>query len=327
MRAWMLASAAAAVLVVLLGGCGGSDNGSGEAPADSGAPYGAQTEDGPAAYEPRPYRPDPAEEYANGKRLAARMAQKALTYEPGASAREVASTLPRTEAGVASLAAALEPAVDPERRSVGEVVYPQLSGVTPTSLGAMVITRQVLEDAHGERESLTRVLDVRLRLSGQSWALDRIASVGGSPVPRPASLAAAAERVLEEPNISLSDSARWDIYRGSVDPTLLDALATAARRHQLSVGILRSGHPPNVWATERPSAHSQGFAADIYAVDGRPVVRQQRTASPAYELAEELFAGGAYQLGSPWAFGAGVGSSFTDAVHQDHIHLQQAPVT
>ena len=314
-----------AALAIAVGACGGSGEGSEGDPAGTQPADGGPAEATEATYVPEPYRPDPAEEYPNGKRLAARLAGKALTYEPGASARDVARSLPAARVDTATLAEALEPAVDPDRRSVGEVVYPQRSGVTATTLGTMVITRQVLEDPDGERETLTRVLDIRLSLSGGSWELDRIASVGGSPVAAPSSLTGAAERVLEDPSITLSDSARWDIYRGSVDPSLLDALARAAKRHELSVGILRSGHPTNVWATSRPSAHSQGFAADIYAVDGRLVVGQHRTGSPAYEVAAKFVAGGAYQLGSPWAFGTGGVSSFTDEVHADHLHLQQSP--
>jgi hypothetical protein len=317
-QAFIAALFALALALVVLS-CGGDD-------ASSSTAGGAsEVEDSPSAYLPKAYTPDPAEDYANGKRLAARIAQRTLTYEPGTSPLELARSLPRSATGEQEMARILAPSVDDERSSVGEVVYPQLSGVTPSSMGAMVITRQVLQDADGEREIVVRVLDVRLRLSGDAWALEEIASVGGAPVARPTSLPAAAERVLDNPNITLSDSARWDVYAGRVDDSLLDALANASEQHELFVGIIRSGHPTNVWATSRPSAHSQGLAADIHAVDGRLVVHQQRTGSAAYDLAQELAAGGAYQLGSPWVFGAGGVSSFTDPVHRDHLHLQQSP--
>lgn len=321
-------TAGVVLLGLVLSGCGGDDGGSDS--SAGGSASGSEIATGPgkpsasAPYSPKPYEPEPAEEFPNGKRLAARVAQRALTYAPGESALDVARSLPPAQVDAAELARVLEPVIYGGTGSVGEVVYPQLSGVTETTLGAMVITRQVLKGADGESESLTRVLDVRLRLSRGSWLLDRIGSVGGSPVPAPSSLPPSAQRVLDNPNITLSDSARWDIYRGMIDTALLAALAKAAKRHEFSVGILRSGHPTNVWATSRPSAHSQGFAADIDAVDGLPVVRQNKTRSPAYELARELSAGGAYQLGSPWVFGGGE-SSFTDAVHKDHIHLQQSP--
>lgn len=316
--------AALLALALATAGCGGGGD-SGGAGLGAGSGNGGADESAPAAYVAKTYTPDPAEVFPNGKRLAARVAQRALTYEPGTSALELARSLPRGAVTGRQLARVLEPAVDADMRSVGEVVYPQLSGLTADSLGAMVITKQVLQDAEGARRSVVRVVDVRLRLAGGSWTFEEIGSVGGSPVPRPSSLPAPAERVLDSPNITLSDSARWDIHRGGIDTSLLAALAAAAKRQELAVGILRSGHPTNVWATNRPSAHSQGFAADIYAVDGELVIRQHRTGSPAYEVAGALAAGGAYQLGSPWVFGNGGVASFTDEVHADHLHVQQSP--
>lgn len=272
-----------------------------------------------------PFVPDSAEVYANGKRLAGQIAQDALTYRRGATAREVAESLPDAAVSTRRLARILAPVVDPEMRSTGQVVYPQLSGVTETSLGVMVVVRQTLESADGARSSFTRVLDVRLRRSGGPWEFDSIASVGGRPMSRPASLPDEAERVLDHPNIELSDSARWDIYRGNVDPSLLTALANVADEHELAVAVIKSGHPPNVWATDRASAHSRGFAADIYAVDGELVIRQRQVGTGAHAAARMFFEGGARQLGSPWSFGGGR-RSFTDPVHQDHIHVQQAAV-
>ena len=87
--------------------------------------------------------------------------------------------------------------------------------------------------------------------------------------------------------------------------------------------VIQSGHPVNVWATTRRSAHADGRAADIYAVDDELVSAQREVGSPAYELTGRLIAAGAAQVGSPWDFAVGVGS-FTDPVHQDHIHLQQS---
>ena len=272
----------------------------------------------------RRYVPLPDEEFPNGKRLAARIAQRALTYSRGTTARELARTLPRSSLRAAGLARILRPAVDPDSWSAGRVVYPQLSGVTATSLGAMVVVRQTTENERGERRAWTRVVDVRLRRSGGPWSLDAIASVGGTPPRRDGRLSRPAAAVLNNANIVLSDSARWDIRRGSVDGALLRALRTAAKARKLAIGVIRTGHPRNVWDTDRRSAHSRGAAADIYAVAGRPVITQRELGSPAYQLAAQLFADGAYQLGSPWVFAGGESRSFSDPVHQDHIHLQQA---
>lgn len=315
---------AVALTVAVAPGCAGA--GDGEDAARRGADPAASP---PEIVEPprvERYEPIADEEFANGKRLAGRIAQRALTYRPGQTARQVAAALPPSSTGTGRLGRVLAPAVEAERWSVAEVVYPQLSGVTDTTLGAMVVMRQITGSEDGEQRSLTRVVDVRLRLSQGEWTFDTIGSVGGRPVDPPGEPSAAARQVLDSRNIVLPDSARWDILRGGVDDELLRALARAAATRRLSVAVVRSGHPPNVWATTRPSAHSSGSAADIYAVDGQLVIAQREPGTPAYELAEELYAGGAYQLGSPWVFGAGGFRSFTDPVHQDHIHVQQSPL-
>ena len=314
---------APALLAVLLASCSG----------DPGAPEESNRAQAPAAAPAvrstpptvAPYEPGADEEYPNGKRLAARIAQRALTYPRGMTARRMAAALPASGIGDTRLARILRPGIDPGAWSAAKVIYPQLSGVTASTLGAMVVVRQTTERADGSRRALTRVVDVRLANSGGKWALDAIESVGGSPAGRPARVSTAAKRVLDNPSIELAGSARWDIHRGAVDDELLRVLADAAENRRFSIAVFSAGHPRNVWGTARPSAHSDGLAADIYAVDSRPVIAQRSPGSPAYELAAELYAAGAYQLGSPWVFGTGGARSFTDAVHQDHIHVQQSP--
>lgn len=269
-----------------------------------------------------PYEPPSEERYVNGKRLAGRVAQRLTTFEAGATAEEIAAgAAPGTRAE--ELERVVAPLVDPAVRSSGEVVYVQLSGVTATTLGAMVLVRQHLEEATGTRRLVVRVMDIRLRRTNGPWSLDQVVSVGGTPVARPANLSPAAIRVLDHPNIELADTARWDIYRGGIDDGLLRALADAADRWRLAVSVLRTGHPLNVWATKRRSAHTAGRAADIYAVDGALVLRQRVRGGEARRLAAAFLVAGAAQVGSPWNLPPGGRRSFSDVVHQDHIHLQQ----
>lgn len=269
------------------------------------------------------YEPDSSEPYREAKRVAGRAVQALTTYRlgvrPGALAAKVVDSGAQTD----EIARALAPVVLSGRRSAGEILYAQLSGVTSTTFGAMVLVRQHLEDTQGRRASVTRVVDVRLRSSDRGWRLESIASFGGRPVSRPATLSPAATRVLDHPGIELPDTARWDIHRGLIDEGLLVALSEAADRRAIAVLVLRTGHPANVWATSRPSAHTSGFAADLYAVAGTLVVRQRGAASPARQLAAELIEAGAVQVGSPFALPPGGRRSFTDEVHQDHIHVQQ----
>lgn len=272
-----------------------------------------------------PYEPPAKEPYVNGKRLAGRVAQELATFGPGASATELASRVDAAGERPAELERIVVPLLNPARRSTGEVVYVQLSGVTATTLGTMVLVRQRLENAEGNTELVVRVMDVRLRRTDGPWSLDRVASVGGTAVPRPANVSSAAARVLDHPGIWLPDTARWDIYRGLVDEGLLQALGDAADQSPFAVTVLRTGHPPNVWATRRPSAHAAGRAADIYAVDSTLVLRQRTNGSSAHQLAAAFLAAGARQVGSPWILPPGGKRSFTDRAHQDHVHVQRTP--
>ena len=319
---------ALSALALALSACGDDDAGKRQAarPEAPAASPTTPTETPVPWARPERYDTNAAEGYPNGKRLAARVAATALTYPRGASALEIARRIGSSFAPRRELAAAIEPAVDPSMESFGQVVYPQLSGITPTSLGAMVVVRQHLRRPDRESRTVTRVVDVRLRRDGGPWRLERIGSVGGRPVRRPDDLPEAARRVLDNPRIAWSDSARWDIYRGGIDEGLLRALDDAAGRRRISVSVLRSGHPREVWQTSRPSAHSRGYAADIYAVDGRLVVRQQQAGEPAYALAASLVAGGAAQVGSPWVLAPGGSRSFSDHVHRDHVHVQWTPM-
>jgi hypothetical protein len=245
------------------------------------------------------------------------------TYPEGSTRRSVARAAERRlDFRQDDLARIITPLVDPAASSVGEVVYPQMAGTTATSAGVMVLVRQ--RRLAGERtSSATRVLDVRLtRKPGGRWRVERLAGAGGTPPERPAELSRAARRALRHPDLTFSDTARWDIQRGGIDDALLTALADAARERPLSVHVLRTGHPELVWGTGRRSAHSVGRAADIHAVSGQLVIRQRQAPSPAYRLASRFAAGGAAQLGSPWTFGA---NTFSDSIHTDHLHLQWTP--
>ena len=302
---------------VLLSACGGGAddvlNGGG-----ASAPQEAQ----PTCTQPPPFTAAADDEEPQLKTLAGRAAQRALSYEPGTSPGRIAARLGLAEPARSEAVDALAPTVDREARSCSRVVYPQFSGFTGTTAGFMVAVEQTVATPGEDPERVTRVLDVRLVLAGDGWKLDRLSSAGGAPPAERREPSTSERRVLEHPAITLTDSARWDIERGTVDEVLLDTLAEAAADTDLSVLVFSSGHPPNVWATDKTSAHTQGLAVDIWAVDGRPVASQREAGSPAYELAASFIAGGAAQLGSPWDLAEGA-QSFTDTVHQDHLHLQQ----
>lgn len=270
-----------------------------------------------------PYIPGPQEEIVNGKKLAADIAQAALTYSRGTTRQQHLDSL--SGFGGTASPEAIATVHDPSTRAWAKVIYPQLSGYTGDTMGAMVVVRQTREDPQGRRRTQKRVADVRLALKDNSWHLAELASLGGRPPRRLTDLSPVARKLIRNQNVKLPDTALWDIYRGRIDDGLLSALNEAARRTEISVAVLSTGHPANVWGTSTLSAHGPGYAADIYAVDGKLVINQREVESAAYKLTRAFLNDGAAQVGSPWILETGSSRSFTDKVHQDHIHLQQRP--
>ena len=212
-------------------------------------------------------------------------------------------------------------------------MYPQLGGLTfgPSLDRAcvMVVVRQTLLLDTGVESIATRTFDVRLINRDGRWRLENLADAGGTPVETPAaSLPDAARLVLEDSRIELPDSARWDILRGDIDERLLETMRKLAAVAPYSVAVLRSGHPRNVFGTDRISAHTLGRGVDIWKLAARPIILQQpRTSSRAHGFAEAALNDfDVPELGSPWDLDGPpvpgkVRPSFTDAVHADHIHI------
>lgn len=268
---------------------------------------------------PPPYQPLPDEPAADAKKLAADVIQAIGTYEEGAG------TVPAAEvrlAGTAdpALAQVASPLLVPDAQATVEVVYPQLGGLTDTQASVMVVARQRLL-REGTESSVTRTIDVRLTRSASGWAATSIASLGGEPpvTPTPSVLG---QEVLDHDAIDLPDSARWDIEAGTVDDRVLQLLLDLGAEHQIGVVTLASGHPYNVFASQSVSNHTRGRAVDIWSVDGQAVLLQRDPAGPLQALVTRLLAeSGLTEVGSPWDLDPVGGPSFTDTVHQDHLHL------
>lgn len=276
-----------------------------------------------------PYEPLPGDVYADAKRVGGRFVQALTTYEAGAGLDDVAvraAEPARPGLDPTTLAPAARPLHHPGVASTGEVVYVQLGGLhpasAPTTASTMVVVLQRVVTADGE-QAQTRTVDARVRLVDGRWVVDGLGDVGGIAVQRPADLSAAARTVLDDERIDLPDSARWDIHRGDIDPRLLSTMATMADRFPYSVTCLKSGHPRNVFGTDRRSNHTAGRGVDVWAVDDVPVVEQQpQVDTPAHTLTRALFeAGMVPELGAPWAFDGRGGRSFQNDVHRDHLHV------
>ena len=219
----------------------------------------------------------------------------------------------------------LAPIVHEGTWSRGRVVYPQLGGLEARRAAVIVVVEQTIGDVDGPRTE-TRVMDVRVRRDGPDapWRVEEVASVGGAPVERPDDLSDAATAVLDHPDIELPDSARWDVHRGEVDDDLLALMARMADHQPYGVVVLITGHSWNVFGTDRPSKHSEGRAVDLHrlAADGPLVIEDRSTGSPTHDLVRWLYdQPEVAEIGSPWALDGFGGRSFTDDLHQDHLHI------
>ena len=268
----------------------------------------------------------------NCKKAAADFVQ-ALTTGEGRAGPEagIARAMSLTGSGFdADQAAAVARPIFADVLSRGEIVYPQLGGLVPISPGArsasvMVIVRQQLISASGRSRDEVRVCDVRLGVQDGQWRVVELASVGGEPVNRPDVLDPRAARALDDARIELPDSARWDVHAGRISLNLLDILAAAAGQAPVSVTVLRSGHPRNVFGSTRVSDHTEGRAVDVWRIAGQPLVNTGASTGPAERVLRTAFASQVLaQAGSPVGSdldGPSRRRSFVNLVHQDHLHL------
>lgn len=285
----------------------------------------------PALAPPQPYVPLAQEPLPQSKQVAADFVLAITTRTRGqqpADAFAAAAAFTGTGfQGDRALAIAAPLFIEPV--SAGDIVYPQFAGLSPLTADArraaiMVVVRQRILTPAGTSTQTVRVCDVRLEVQEGSWRVVELASIGGEPVDRPAGLDPRAVRVLDDARIELPDTARWDVHAGRISLDLLDVLAVAAASAPVAVTVLRSGHPPNVFATTRISNHTQGKAVDVWRIGGQPVVATGAATGPARAVLDAALGDRRLrQAGSPEGsdLDGAKRRSFTDLVHSDHLHL------
>jgi hypothetical protein len=267
-----------------------------------------------------PYIVPPTEVAAEAKQLAVDIAQLLTTYEPADDHLERLAGL-TSGSGLGPLAEASEPLIRVGWWSRGEVIYPQLGGLTRDRASVMVVTRQTVGLGAEFEWTAVRTLDIRLVKGEAGWAFEYLSSAGGAL--EDLGDMSVAHRVVTDPRIEMPDSARLDILSGLVSPALLDLMAELAERTPYGVVVLATGHPHNVFETDRQSHHTVGRAVDIYRIGDRQVIDDREPGSATYAFVEWLYAHPAVvQVGAPWDLDGSVSSrSFTNEVHQDHIHV------
>lgn len=266
---------------------------------------------------PAPYVPIAGEPVPELKVMATEFLQTVGTYEEGGGNAEALAT--RLAGMPADPAAGVDRLLVATAASAIEIVYPQLGGLTEDAASIMVVfTWRLLED---DREtSVVRTADVRLRREAGAWRVTGVASLGGEPTGSP-EITPLAQAVLANDRLDLPDSARWDIQSGRIGDEILQVLQDLSQQHTLRVAVLASGHPHNVFESEYVSNHTEGRGVDIWAIDDTPVVSLRDPDGPLPALVQDLVAQGVTEVGSPFDVDGPGGASFTNTVHQDHLHV------
>lgn len=243
------------------------------------------------------------------------------TYDVGAGTAEAAVGRLAGIGASPALAAQSAGLLRPDAESAVDIVYPQLGGLTQDTASVMVVA-DIRTRVPGQPETISRqVVELGVRRTGDSWTADRMsppatpANTPGPPPPPEVAL------LLGNTNVELSDSNRRDLIEGRVDPRIVELLLRLAAQRRISVTTFASGHPEKVFGTDRTSNHTVGRAVDVWAVDGVPVADQRGPGSALELLVRQLVTEGVTELGSPFDIDGRGGSSFTDMVHHDHLHL------
>lgn len=204
------------------------------------------------------------------------------------------------------------------------ISYPQYGGLVLADglASMMVVADQLLLGppdgaTPGQPVRRSLVVDVRLSNIEGRWVVTD--ALPGRPGPAQPSVTPAVQAVLDDDRIVLPGPARADLLSGLVDDVVAAAMSTLATRWRIGVQVLQSGHPENVFETDRLSAHTIGRAVDIWSIDDVPVIDRERSQWRA--LMEAGVALGAPQVGGPLDLGPPSGPYFTDLVHQDHVHV------
>ena len=271
---------------------------------------------------PPPYEVLSGEVERPCKVAAIRWLETALTWTPQSGGGGGAADRLRRAKQPDTVAADVRPLLTGDVASTLAVTYAQYGGLARdrTSASVMVTAEQTVRPRAGERPLSRGVtLDVRLVKAGRDWRVSQVLLPPASR--RVEGVSDAARRTLASDRILLPATARADVDAGLVDDRVLTLLAELSDRWTLEVLVLRSGHPRNVFGTDRPSNHTLGRAVDIWAIDGIPVINQRKADWRGLMTAAAAL--GVNEIGGPKDLDARPRQRpyYTDSVHQDHVHL------
>lgn len=185
-----------------------------------------------------------------------------------------------------------------------QVYDAQYGGLLDTSASVLVVTS-------------VATYDVRLVQASPRWTVTQVnPSQPGAPV---STLTAAATALLASSRVSLPPAAQADVRSGQVHDSVLNVLLELSQEHELTVSVVRSGHPIDVFGTTRPSDHPRGRAVDVWRIDGNAVVNPATPTALVDNLMRRAAALGSYNVGGPRQLSGS--QFFSDRTHHDHVHM------
>ncbi|MFH7334228.1 hypothetical protein [Streptomyces sp. KHY 26] len=266
-----------------------------------------------------PWRPGPGEVEPAAKRRAVRLVEAIGAWPTGhggpAAARSRVSALGLPPALVGQAG----PLLPPADQAALQVVFAQYGGILSRSASVLVVCRQWARRGAALTPGGTTV-DVRLSRGPHGWTVDALRPAHPGPPAR--SLPPDTRAALSDDRITLPPAAVADLLSGRVHTSVTRAMRALARTYRIGVSVVRSGHPLDVFGTDRPSDHPRGRAFDVWRVDGHPVVDPATSRTLIERFMRDAAAAGSYNVGGPVPLSGGAaGQFFSDATHHDHVHI------
>ncbi|GAA2251728.1 MULTISPECIES: diacylglycerol kinase catalytic domain-containing protein [Kitasatospora] len=318
--------------VALAGGCGEhptkstgssattSAPAAGPATAPTG-PAGASPSAPPALPQTSPWTPGAGEIQPDVKLRAVQLVEALGTWPDGGQGTVRAGSRIAPLGLDPALADQAGPLLGSVDRAALQVIVAQYGGILADSASVLVVCEQWTQTAAGPVVPGGTTVDVRLSAATPRWTVTALhPAAPGLPA---SALSPAAVQVLANRRIILPPAAVADIRSGSVHESVLTAMLTLAAAHTLAVSVVRSGHPLNVFGTDRPSDHPRGRAFDVWQIDGHAVVDPATPHALVDGFMRAAAAAGSYNVGGPRQLSGGSTPNqfFSDATHHDHVHI------
>ncbi|MEY9945274.1 hypothetical protein ABH937_002350 [Kitasatospora sp. GAS1066B] len=267
--------------------------------------------------------PGPGEIQPDVKLRAVQLIEALGSWPPGGSGAAAAgarvAALGGVDTALVSQAGPLLPTAD---QAALQVIDAQYGGILADSASVLVVCDQwTAASPTGPVTAGGTTVDVRLSAAAPRWTVTALHPA--APGAAAGSLSAAASSVLADSRIELPPAALADVRSGSVHDSVLQAMLTLARTYSMSVSVVRSGHPLDVFGTTRPSDHPLGRAFDVWRINGRTVVDPTTPQDLVDGFMRAAAAAGSYNVGGPRQLSGGTTPNqfFTDDTHHDHVHV------